>query len=294
MVEAGASMVQGPVLEMPASHHLIQYGALAVVIWMIIGFIIQFKRGVLGLSQLREIYPFMGPIGHESKASALIKSIIEVALYPFYGAPFNKCHTQALYVKKPHAKRTAHLLIWWGFVLTGLATFISTFITVFVEDSWPLYSKFVLGGSWQGAALIVALGTIGGIFLIIGFILMFVNRFRGEYNKTLVSTDLFLILILGTALTGFFTQVTLWLNAPYEVKAVAFWSHMLFVILLFALMPFTKFAHAIIVPIWLIYDRYLARIGKEPKLLGPWSGELAEKALHSMVPSHKPKTQSKH
>ena len=289
MASAVTADVSGPVLEMPASHYLIQYGALAVVIWIIIAFAIQIKRGMLSLSSLREVYPFMGPVKQEGKASALIKSIIEVALYPFYGAPFDRCHTQALYVKKAARKRVAHLLIWWGFVLTGLATLISTFITVFVEDVWPFYSRFVLGGSWSGAAVIVGLGTLGGILIIIGSILMFAVRFRGEINRTLVSTDIFLILVFGTALTGHLTQAALWGNAPWELKVAAFWSHMLFVILLFVLMPFTKFAHAIAVPIWLIYDRYLARIGKEPKLLGPWSGELAEKALHSRVPSHKPR-----
>jgi hypothetical protein len=111
-------------LYLPIPHLWIIYGAIALVIEMLIGFIVEISRGILALSNLSHYLPIKGPTRNWGSGGAFIAALITAFLYPFYGAPMTSCHTQSLYLSKPKTKALAHALVWWGFVFAAISTVI--------------------------------------------------------------------------------------------------------------------------------------------------------------------------
>ncbi|WP_243681393.1 hypothetical protein [Vulcanisaeta souniana] len=74
-------------LYLPIPHLWIIYGAIVLVVEMVIGFAIEISRGILALSHLSNVLPIKGPTRNWGSASAFIAGLITAFLYPFYGAP---------------------------------------------------------------------------------------------------------------------------------------------------------------------------------------------------------------
>ncbi len=280
-------------LYLPIPHLWIVYGAIALVIEMVIGFIIEISRGVLALSNLSNVLPIKGPTRNWGSAGAFIAGLITAFLYPFYGAPMTSCHTQASYLSKPRNKALAHALVWWGFVFAAISTTLGFIFDEWVASDVPGLVAFIPGGKLGpiGPYVVIGTGALGGILIIIGFIVMMAVRWQGTRPVgESALTDFFLWMAFFVALSGFALMgVELLAPTNYYAQATAFSVHMFLVITMFATMPWTKFGHAIYMYIWQLYDRYRTWKGAEPRLLGPWSGELAERALHSHHPSHSSK-----
>ncbi len=244
---------------LPINHTLIDYAGFALLAVLIIEFAIEIYRGKV---RSYNIFPVKGPTVTEGKASASIKALAEVVFYDILASePLAECHTGAYYSKKPHTKRTAHLLFLYGFIFLILST-----ISGFVFDKWLNQSTFLpsyyLGPLGEGVEL--ALGTLGGVLVLIGFIIYWPSRFRSESNSRISGTDVFILLLVLTVITGFALEVAEFFFA-FSV-AYIFWVHMSFVFLLFITMPYTKFSHALYQIIWNYYERYARRTGKQPRV----------------------------
>ncbi|MFP3074900.1 MAG: hypothetical protein RXR04_07395 [Caldivirga sp.] len=275
-------------LKMPIPHEWVVLGAIGLLVEMAIGFTIEISRGILSLSSLSVYTPMKGPTRNWSGAGAFVAALVTAFLYPFYGAPMTACHTQSSYLSKPKTKALAHALVWWGFVFAAVSTTLG-----FIYDKWINGTTFIPGGKLgpMGPYAVIATGAVGGLLIIIGFILMMITRWQGTRPiGEQALTDLFLWLVFFTALSGFSVMgVELTMPTNELALELTFGVHIVIVIMLFATMPWTKFSHAIYMYVWQLYDRYRTWRGVEPRLLGPWSGDLAEKALHSHHPAHKPK-----
>ncbi|MDP8013072.1 MAG: hypothetical protein RAK22_03135 [Nanoarchaeota archaeon] len=244
---------------LPISGTFIDYAGFALLAILIVEFGIEMYRSkVIYYS----IFPFKGPSTSEGKASASIKALAEVFVYDILASePLSECHTGAYYSKKPNLKRTAYLLIFYGFVMLILST-----ISSFIFDKWVTQSTFLpsyyLGP--LGEAVELSLGTIGGTLALIGFIIYWPIRFRGESSSRITGTDLFIVLLVLTVITGFVLEASE-LFFVYWVDA-AFWVHISLVFALFITMPYTKFSHVLYQIIWNYYERYSRRTGKQPKI----------------------------
>jgi len=250
---------------LPINHTFIDYAGFTLLGILIIEFAIEIYRGKV---RSYNIFPFKGPSVSEGKTSASIKALAEVVAYDILASePLAECHTGAYYSKKPHTKRSAHLLFLYGFIMLILST-----ISGFIFDKWVTQSAFLpsyyLGPA--GNAIELGLGTLGGLLVLIGFIIYWPSRFRSESNSRITGTDVFILLLVFTVLTGLALEVAEIFFA-YSVTSVtvAFWTHISFIFLLFITMPYTKFSHALYQIIWNYYERYARRTGKQPKIPSP-------------------------
>mgnify|MGYP001770694531 CR=1 FL=1 len=245
---------------LPVSRAVIDYGGLALLILLVIEFAVEALRGKF---KSYGLFPFVGPSKNEGKAISVIKALSEaVFLDAFASEPLSDCHTGAYYSKKPKIKRAAHLLFFYGFILLLISTLLG-----FVFDKWLNQRTFIPSYTLGpfGPTLEIGTGTLGGVLIIIGFVLYWPNRFRGEVNLRVVATDAFLLLLVLTVLTGIFLEYSELTSAVYLISYV-FWIHISFVLALFVTMPYTKFSHAVYQLVWNFYERYYRRTGKPARV----------------------------
>lgn len=246
----------------PVPYHWIDYGSIAVVVVMIIGFIVEIWRGALGS---KNVYPFRGPVKKQGKFRAYIMGLIEAVFGDaFYSTPLKECHFAAYYERKTHVKRIAHFLIFYGFILLILST-----ITGFVFDKWISVYSFIpaekLGS--MGRFVEIGLGITGGLLVLIGLSIYIPYRFRGEISRRITTADTFILLLILSVLSGFLLEISEYIGSHLFI-AIAFWIHMAFVISLFASMPYTKASHVLYQIIWNFWERTGRRLGRLPKIPG--------------------------
>ena len=158
-------------------------------------------------------------------------------------------------------KWAAHLLVFWGFAFAALATTLAYFMKP-EGTILPLENPVKI------------FGNLGGILLMIGCVGMFAVRFqetgsRWEINRS----DIFLLLLLLTAATGFAVEVAIYAYGRTGlVTAAAYWAHIALLIGLLITSPITKFVHAIYKPYWLIHDHLEVRFLTKQKEDGTGSG----------------------
>lgn len=240
-------------LILPVSHLDVIYGSLALVAVMVAGFAAEIARGA---ARTYNTYPALGePNG--GGAGTLFRAFLETIFLDALAAePMAVCHVQAYYERKPHVKRAAHLLIFYGFVFLIVSTVLG-----FLFDRWVTQSSFIpsyyLGLAGYYAE--VGLGVAGGLMILSGVALYWPYRNRGERWSVLSVADTFIVLLALTVLSGFALEIA---EATLSFVAidVAFWIHMALVFALFATMPFTKFSHALYQLIWNTYDRYMKKL----------------------------------
>ncbi|MEM4102845.1 MAG: 4Fe-4S dicluster domain-containing protein [Conexivisphaerales archaeon] len=142
-----------------------------------------------------------------------------------------------------------HMTIFWGFtgllVTTVLGFLLPTAISV------PLANGIYIPITEP----IRLLGTLSGLFLIYGASMVIINRVNKSrvYSSYSYFTDwALLIFLLLAGLTGYLLEMAYYLNSPLITYALLT-VHLTVVFDLFAVAPFTKFAHAFYRPlaIWL-------------------------------------------
>ncbi len=141
-------------------------------------------------------------------AGAFIAGLITAFLYPFYGAPMTSCHTQSIYLRRPRVKAVAHALVWWGgFVFAAISTVLGFIYDEWVPSDVPGLVAFIPGGKLgsMGPYAVIGTGAVGGVLIIVGFILMMIARWQGGTRPVgePAVTDFFLWTAFFVSLSGF-------------------------------------------------------------------------------------------
>ena len=134
-------------------------------------------------------------------------------------------------------RRIAHLLGMYGFVLFALATAVMVFSYtdsgVATPAIWPQLW-------WLGAAMV----CVGGYWF--WFFIRADVLAEGQARFRLVKADLFILSLLGSA-----TFALVWgylQDRNHDWTMIAFWLHIIFTTILFASVPWSKFAHMFFKP----------------------------------------------
>jgi heterodisulfide reductase subunit C len=136
-------------------------------------------------------------------------------------------------------RRFVHLSIMWGFL--GLLA--ATALDLFFKQPFsqvPIYYPMRL------------LGTVAGLFVLYGTSVALINRIRqpDKYaTHSLLSDWLFLGFLWGVTLTGFIVEIGVYLPTGPFWAYVVFLVHVVAAMMLVLLVPFTKFAHAVLRPV---------------------------------------------
>ena len=96
------------------------------------------------------------------------------------------------------------------------------------------------------------LGTVAGLFVLYGTSVALINRIRqpDKYaSHSLLSDWLFLGFLWGVTLTGFIVEIGVYLPTGPIWAYVVFLVHVVGAMMLVLLLPFTKFAHAVLRPV---------------------------------------------
>jgi len=144
----------------------------------------------------------------------------------------------------------AHLNVMWGFILLAVTTAcVATGVYLFHEET-----PYSLGSP------IKWIGNIGAIMLIFGSSLALVNRFSQEEDvgKGTYFDWLFLLVVLGTGVTGLLSEILRLADVP-GVAYPTYFIHLVCVWFLFAYFPFSKFAHALYRTTALVHARHMGR-----------------------------------
>lgn len=166
---------------------------------------------------------------------ALIKTVPTILTHN----KFNECGDNA-------DRATPHMMVFFGFI----ALFIVT--GSFFAAEWV----FHIEGPYSQINPVKWLGNLGGISLIIGGLLLLKKRLGDEATTY---WDWYLVgLVLCLGVTGMFTEM-LRLGGMYNLMAIVYYLHLIFVWSLFAYTPFSKLAHIVYRTVAMTYQEYSGR-----------------------------------
>jgi nitrate reductase gamma subunit len=238
-------------MNLPVANILIDAASLVVLLVVITGIIYRAKRGSFNHFFHWQIFssPRVGKKAltpAQPKSSGIANSVLAVLVRDVF--------TTRVLATCSRTKRYSHLAIFWGFVFLAVSTTLA-FITNPNNVILPLYNPVKI------------FGNTGGALVIAGFLGMFYVRYRERLPIWRVNrSDVFLMTLFLTVVTGFITQQTIYSSLGAFWISGAFWIHMVLVTLLLVSAPFTKFFHALSKPVSLLYEEIDRRNGREPLL----------------------------
>jgi len=146
----------------------------------------------------------------------------------------------------------AHLLVFYGFILLGIATAIG----VIYIDILHKESPFSLGYGTP----IKLFGNVGAIILLLGVFLMIINRFKNAAKVGIGSYfDWLLIFIIATiVVSGILAELTRLVDIATLAYPIYF-IHLVFVFSLFLYLPYSKLAHLFYRATAICYSKYAKR-----------------------------------
>lgn len=226
-------------MNLPVENLVIDIGGLLILLFVILGILYRVNKSALH-------HFFHWKIFSQAKSDSKATSFFSVLL--------NEVFTFRVLQTCSRTKRLSHIAIFWGFVFLAISTTLA-FLTNPTDLILPLYNPVKI------------FGNSGGILVVIGFIGMFYIRSREKVPIwRLNRSDLFLLTLFLAAVTGFITQQSIYSSLGSYWVSASFWIHMVFVVMLLATAPFTKFFHAISKPVSLLYQEIEKRSGEEPLL----------------------------
>ena len=232
-------------MNLPMSNALIDLGSVAVLVVIIAGVTYRVRGGLLHHFDRWHLTT-------EGFAEGTASS--GIALSAFFLVLFRDVFTTKVLDTCSRLKRVAHLALFWGFVFLGISTTLA-FITNPTDVVLSLTNPVKL------------FGNTGGILIVVGFLAMFYVRYRERAPLSrLTRSDVFLVTLFLTVVTGFVTQEAVYSTSWSGWVSGTFWLHMVFVVTLLAAAPFTKFFHAISKPVSIFHEEVDVRVGKEPTL----------------------------
>jgi len=133
-----------------------------------------------------------------------------------------------------------HAAIMWGFLGLFLATVLDYFL--YLLEIKPI-------GTWVPIWYPVRLlGTLAGVVMMYGVSAAIIRRLKkaDETSKNSTPSDwIFLILLWLGGLTGFALEIALYLPQPHAWSYWMLLIHLIVVVELLVLLPFSKFAHVV-------------------------------------------------
>lgn len=189
-----------------------------------------------------------GGVRNEEGSGSSFWTAFTSALYEVTSqARFDQCDTEP--VPWYLGRRFVHLSIMWGFL--GLLA--ATGLDLLFKEPFsqvPVYYPMRL------------LGTVAGLFVLYGTSVALTNRITqpDKYaSHSLLSDWLFLGLLWGVTLTGFIVEIAVYLPTGSVAAYVVFLVHVVGAMMLVLLLPFTKFAHAVLRPVALFIHEFRAK-----------------------------------
>ncbi len=172
--------------------------------------------------------------------AALKTAVLEVAAQ----TRFDKCNAEPTpwFLRR----RFVHLSIMWGFLGLLAATGLDLLFKEPFSQVPPYYPMRLLG-------------TVAGLFVLYGASVALINRITqpDKYSAhSLLSDWLFVGLLWGVTLTGFIVEIAVYLPSGSVGAYIVFLVHVVGAMLLVLLLPFTKFAHAVLRPVALFIHEF--------------------------------------
>jgi len=214
---------------------MIDIGALLLLAFITSSMALRIWSGVLGFPRLRGAVQAFNTGSTPSESGFLSHLTSVLVLDVGASRPLRTCNK---------VKWSSHVLIFWGFVFTAIATTLAYFLKP------------------EGAVLpftnpVKLFGNAGGALLLVGCSAMFYARYQeGGSIWQLHRSDYFLISLLLTAATGFVAEDAIYAFGREGVfTPYAYWVHIAVIISLLATAPYSKFTHAFYKPSWLLFQR---------------------------------------
>jgi len=216
------------------TYQLIDAGALATIILVVVGVLRRLKAGEFPIRAL-QVLRKTADGARLVKCGDILKSYLTVLFLDVTTTRvLRTCRT---------AKWLAHILIFWGFI----SLIISTTLAYFMKPEGTILSL---------THPVKVSGNIGGALLILGAVAMFFIRYQQSGDPlSLTRADFFLLALLLTGLTGFGIELSIYtFGRVGSISTASYWIHMVLVITLLVTAPYSKFIHALYKPSWLVYD----------------------------------------
>jgi quinone-modifying oxidoreductase subunit QmoC len=155
-------------------------------------------------------------------------------------------------------RRWGHFLVMWGFVGAAVT---SGILVVYLYKDTPFFSWIPVGDASYPLPLdhwVKWLGNISAVALVIGGILLFVNRLNTTdklVGRTTPFDRFFLMTVLGVIGTGVLTEGFRFVAVPVEVAYATYILHLGAVLTLFITVPYSKFAHILYRTLAMTHER---------------------------------------
>jgi quinone-modifying oxidoreductase subunit QmoC len=200
---------------------------IAIALWVAIAIFLSAKRywNMLGEAKPRN-GTFMGNI---------IPVVVEILVHK----RFSTCDAK-------NTRKTGHLLFVFGFI----AAFITTLAAMAADYGFGLPAPISLGHP------IKWIGNIGAVLLVVGGIMLVMNRLGGgeSVGSTTAFDSFFLFVAVMVGVTGSVTELARLTLDP----AIGIWiyiSHLSFIMILFSTFPYCKFAHIVYRTVSMVHER---------------------------------------
>jgi quinone-modifying oxidoreductase subunit QmoC len=147
-------------------------------------------------------------------------------------------------------RRWGHFLVMWGFVGAAVTSGILV-IYMYGLHMYPLPLDHWV--KW--------LGNISAVALVVGGVLLFVNRLKVDdklVGQTTASDRFFLMTVLGVIGTGVLTEGLRFVGIPPVVACSVYVLHLGSVLTLFITLPYSKFAHIMYRTLAMTHERMAA------------------------------------
>jgi quinone-modifying oxidoreductase subunit QmoC len=187
---------------------------------------------LIGLATLMSSMRFWKSLGVNTERQGsflgnLVPALVEIASHKRFGT----CDAG---VPK---RRWGHFLVMWGFVGAAVTSGILV-VYMYGLGIYPLPLDHWV--KW--------LGNISALALVVGGVLLFVNRLKKDdklVGATTAFDTFFLMTVLGVIGTGVLTEGLRFVAVPVVIACAAYVLHLGVVMTLFTTLPYSKFAHIV-------------------------------------------------
>lgn len=173
---------------------------------------------------------------------SIVSTIISIVKEIMGHKRFNKCSVTK-------ARSVSHFLVFYSFIGLAITT---TWAVVY------LYG-FKLPSPYHLLDPLKILGNTSAVALIIGIIMVMVNRFKNSHKAGLGSYFdwLFISIILVIAVTGMMSQLLRLADMP--IAYPMYFAHLVSVFFLFAYAPYSKMAHMVYRAVAMVFSKHTGR-----------------------------------